>query len=59
MQDTITTKPAARVNILGVGVDPVDPQKAALILETRIKEGGKGYVCLAGVHGDDQLNRPR
>jgi N-acetylglucosaminyldiphosphoundecaprenol N-acetyl-beta-D-mannosaminyltransferase len=57
MQDTITAKPAARVNVLGVGVHPVDPQTAALLLETRIKAGGKGYVCLAGVHGIMEAQR--
>jgi N-acetylglucosaminyldiphosphoundecaprenol N-acetyl-beta-D-mannosaminyltransferase len=40
-----------QVNVLGIGVHAVDMQRAARILETCIREGTKGYVCLTGVHG--------
>jgi len=40
-----------RVNVLGVRVDPVDMDSAALIFEAQLKAKKKGYVCLAGVHG--------
>ncbi len=40
-----------RVNVLGVGVDPVNMDGAVLIVETQLKTKKKGYICLAGVHG--------
>ena len=40
-----------QVNVLGVGVHPVDLEEAVLIVEAKIRKGEKGYVCLAGVHG--------
>jgi N-acetylglucosaminyldiphosphoundecaprenol N-acetyl-beta-D-mannosaminyltransferase len=46
-----------QVNVLGVGVHAVDMQSAALILEARIKQSGKGYVCLTGVHGIMEAQR--
>jgi len=57
MQGTITAKPAGQVNVLGVGVHPVDMEKATAILEARIKGGEKGYICLAGVHGIMEAQR--
>jgi N-acetylglucosaminyldiphosphoundecaprenol N-acetyl-beta-D-mannosaminyltransferase len=56
MQDTIT-KAVEQVNVLGVGVHPVDLEKATLILEARMRGGGKGYACLAGVHGIMEAQR--
>jgi N-acetylglucosaminyldiphosphoundecaprenol N-acetyl-beta-D-mannosaminyltransferase len=46
-----------RVNVLGVGVDPIDMDEAIRILATQIKEEKKGYVCLAGVHGIMEAQR--
>jgi N-acetylglucosaminyldiphosphoundecaprenol N-acetyl-beta-D-mannosaminyltransferase len=57
MKGKITVQPAARINVLGVGVHAVDIQNTALILETRIKESAKGYVCLTGVHGIMEAQR--
>ena len=42
---------AERVNVLGVGVHAVDMKSTVSLFETRIRNGGKGYVCLTGVHG--------
>ena len=46
-----------KVNILGVGVHPIDMQNAASLLESLVKEKVKGYVCLAGVHGVMEAQR--
>jgi N-acetylglucosaminyldiphosphoundecaprenol N-acetyl-beta-D-mannosaminyltransferase len=46
-----------RVNVLGVGVHAVDMKRAALLLEKKIRVGGKGYVCLTGVHGIMEARR--
>ena len=50
-------RPAGRVNVLGVGVHAVNMQNTALLLEALIKKGGKGYVCLTGVHGIMEAQR--
>jgi N-acetylglucosaminyldiphosphoundecaprenol N-acetyl-beta-D-mannosaminyltransferase len=44
-------QPAEQVNVLGVGVHAVDMQSTSLLLKAQIGNGGKGYVCLTGVHG--------
>jgi len=49
--------PTGQVNVLGVGIDAVDMQSAASFLNTVIREGGKGYVCLTGVHGIMEARR--
>lgn len=48
---------AEQVNVLGVGVHAVDMQSTALLLGARIRNGGKGYVCLTGVHGIMEAQR--
>ena len=50
-------RPAEQVNVLGIGVHPIDLQKAAWILQRRIQEKMKGCVCLAGVHGVMEAQR--
>lgn len=40
-----------RANVLGVGVHTVDLPTAASIIESAVREGTKGYVCVTGVHG--------
>ena len=50
-------RPEEQVNVLGIGVHPIDLQKAAWILQRRIQEKMKGYVCLAGVHGVMEAQR--
>ena len=48
-----------RANVLGVGVHAIDIRSAASVLEARIRERTKGYVCLAGVHGIMEAQRNR
>lgn len=48
---------AGQVNVLGIGIDPVDIESTALLFEARIKDGAKGYVCLTGVHGIMEAQR--
>jgi N-acetylglucosaminyldiphosphoundecaprenol N-acetyl-beta-D-mannosaminyltransferase len=48
---------AEQVNVLGVGVHAIDMQTTALLLEARIRNGEKGYVCLTGVHGIMEAQR--
>jgi len=50
-------QPAGQVNVLGVGVHAVDMQTTALLFEEQIRNGGKGYVCLTGVHGIMEAQR--
>jgi N-acetylglucosaminyldiphosphoundecaprenol N-acetyl-beta-D-mannosaminyltransferase len=47
----------SQVNVLGVGVHAVDMRSAVSLLETQIRDGGKGYVCLTGVHGVMEAQR--
>lgn len=39
------------VNVLGVGVDPVDIARAITACEKMLATAGRGYVCVTGVHG--------
>lgn len=48
-------RPAARV--LGVDVDAIDMQGALRRVETMLQGAGKGYVCVAGVHGIMEAER--
>jgi N-acetylglucosaminyldiphosphoundecaprenol N-acetyl-beta-D-mannosaminyltransferase len=50
-------QPTGQVNELGVGIHAVDMQSAASFINTVIREGGKGYVCLTGVHGIMEARR--
>jgi N-acetylglucosaminyldiphosphoundecaprenol N-acetyl-beta-D-mannosaminyltransferase len=38
-------------NVLGVSVDAVGLERAMAMLDTRLRNGPKGYVCFVGVHG--------
>jgi len=40
-----------RFNVLGVGVHAIDMGDALRVMESAIREGRKGYVCVTGVHG--------
>jgi N-acetylglucosaminyldiphosphoundecaprenol N-acetyl-beta-D-mannosaminyltransferase len=55
------TQPVAptknRANVLGVGVHAIDLPAAASVIETAIREGTKGYVCVTGVHGVMEAQR--
>ncbi len=41
----------ARVNILGVGVSALNMSTAVRESEQLLDSGGKGYICVTGVHG--------
>jgi N-acetylglucosaminyldiphosphoundecaprenol N-acetyl-beta-D-mannosaminyltransferase len=43
--------PRERVNVLGVGVDPVNPMHAVEIIERWITTRDRQYVCVSGIHG--------
>jgi N-acetylglucosaminyldiphosphoundecaprenol N-acetyl-beta-D-mannosaminyltransferase len=45
------TSEQTRVNILGVGVSAVNMEGALRQTESLLDRGGKGYVCVTGVHG--------
>jgi len=40
-----------RVDILGVGVSPINVDDAIATIERWISEGSRNYVCITGVHG--------
>ena len=40
-----------RANVLGVGIHAIDLEEAVRRSERLLKGGGKGYVCVTGVHG--------
>jgi len=47
----------SRANVLGVGVHAIDLPTAADIIESAVREGTKGYVCVTGVHGVMEAQR--
>jgi N-acetylglucosaminyldiphosphoundecaprenol N-acetyl-beta-D-mannosaminyltransferase len=40
-----------RANVLGVGIHAIDVEEAVRSSERLLASGGKGYVCVTGVHG--------
>jgi N-acetylglucosaminyldiphosphoundecaprenol N-acetyl-beta-D-mannosaminyltransferase len=40
-----------RANVLGVGVSAINLAQALSLIESWLENGGKGYVCVTGVHG--------
>jgi N-acetylglucosaminyldiphosphoundecaprenol N-acetyl-beta-D-mannosaminyltransferase len=50
-------QPVERANVLGVGIHAGNLDSVASILKTRLIDGTKGYVCLAGVHGIMEAQR--
>lgn len=40
-----------RVNVLGVGVNPIDPERGLATIEGWIERDERQYVCVTGVHG--------
>jgi N-acetylglucosaminyldiphosphoundecaprenol N-acetyl-beta-D-mannosaminyltransferase len=42
---------SARVNVLGVGVNPTNMSETLDVIETHLGGDRKGYVCVTGVHG--------
>ena len=49
----------ARANVLGVGIHAVDMDTAVAVIESSVRSGKKGYVCVAGVHGVMEAQRDR
>ena len=41
----------ARANVLGIGIHAIDLAEAVKQSEQLLASGGKGYVCVTGVHG--------
>lgn len=46
-----------RANVLGIGVSAIDMAEALRLSERLLRERGKGYVCLTGVHGIMEAQR--
>jgi N-acetylglucosaminyldiphosphoundecaprenol N-acetyl-beta-D-mannosaminyltransferase len=46
-----------RANVLGVGIHAIDLPGAATVIESAVREGTKGYVCVTDVHGVMQAQR--
>ena len=46
-----------RANVLGVGIGAINMQGALYLSERLLREHGKGYVCLTGVHGVMEAQR--
>lgn len=40
-----------RCNVLGVEISAIDMAQAVAIADEHIRMGGKGYICVTGVHG--------
>ncbi len=47
----------SRANVLGVGVHAIDLPHAASIIESAVREGTMGYVCVTSVHGVMEAQR--
>lgn len=47
----------SRVNVLGVGVSAIDMNEAVRRCQDLVEDGGKGYVCVTGVHGVMEAQR--
>jgi N-acetylglucosaminyldiphosphoundecaprenol N-acetyl-beta-D-mannosaminyltransferase len=48
-----------RVDILGVGISPIDLDDAVATIERWIGERSRNYVCITGVHGVMECRRDR
>lgn len=46
-----------RANVLGIAIDAVCMESALHRVAEELESGGKGYVCLAGVHGVMEAHR--
>jgi len=46
-----------RVNVLGVGITPLDTQQTIAAIDDVIASGDKAYVCVTGVHGVMEAQR--
>ncbi len=48
-----------RANVLGIGVSAINMAGALHLSEALLRERGKGYVCLTGVHGIMEAQRDK
>jgi len=46
-----------RANVLGVGIHAIDLPGAVSVIESAVRDGTKGYVCVTDVHGVMQAQR--
>ncbi len=47
----------AQANVLGLGIDAINLQTAVAAIDAALAAGGKGYVCVTGVHGIMEAQR--
>lgn len=47
----------ARANVLGIGVHATNLEEAVSLSDRLLQSGGRGYVCLTGVHGVMEAQR--
>ncbi|MGA9977907.1 MAG: WecB/TagA/CpsF family glycosyltransferase [Candidatus Sulfotelmatobacter sp.] len=57
MLTTFAPMTEGRANVLGVGVHAIDTAAALSIIESAVREGTKGYICLTSVHGVMEAQR--
>ena len=50
-EDPNVTKSLAHVNVLGIGISAISMGRAVELAEVLLRSGGKGYICITGVHG--------
>ena len=46
-----------RLNVLGVGISAIDMRQAVQLTNSLLQSGGRGYMCMAGVHGVMETQR--
>ena len=46
-----------RLNVLGVGISAIDMKQAVQLTNSLLQSGGRGYMCMAGVHGVMEAQR--
>jgi N-acetylglucosaminyldiphosphoundecaprenol N-acetyl-beta-D-mannosaminyltransferase len=51
------TAAVPRANLLGVGISSVNLNDAVRLSDRLLQQGGKGYVCVTGVHGIMEAQR--
>ena len=50
-EDTNMLQPPARANVLGIGISAICMDQAVKLTDGLLQSGGKGYICVTGVHG--------
>lgn len=46
-----------KVNVLGVGISVLDPERAREFLLNAVRNGQRGYVTITNVHGVSEAQR--